>query len=359
MPFNPKSLPELIGETQADIESRLPGSYARVQKKTLNAVAFAQAGVASGLQSKIAWYARQVIPGESEPEKLAEWCLAFGVPRKLASNASGVLPVTVTDAVTITAGTRWQRPDGMTVEVQTDTASSAAGQISVPVIALEAGQNGNTPVNVTFTIVTPQASVQSTATTTSALTGGADIESLKRWRGRLIFRLQYPPAGGTLQDYERWALECAGVTRAWAYKGYNGAQVGVTFVMDDNDPIIPGADDVTRIATYIEGHRDSVTNQWAGQPIGPEVIKFAPNPVTQDLTIHIVPNNATTQAAVTTAVDQFFTDNVIPGGTLVYSELGGAISVVSGITDSKLITPAADVTSNPGDMLMPGVITWQ
>lgn len=359
MPFIPKPLPQLIAETQADIESRLPGSYARIQKKTLNAVAFGQAGVASGLESKIAWYARQVIPGESEPEKLAEWCIAFGVPRKLASKASGTLPVTVTDAVTVAAGTRWQRPDGMTVEVQTDTASSAAGQINVPVIALTAGINGNTPVNVTFTIVTPQAGVQSTATTTSALTGGADIESLTRWRNRLIFRFQYPPAGGTTYDYERWAMECAGVTRAWAYKKYNGADVGVTFVMDDNDPIIPTSDDVARVASYIEGHRDSVTGKWIGQPLGPEVLKFAPNPVTQDFTIHIVPNNATTQAAVTETVNQFFTDNIIPGGTLVYSELSGAISVTSGITDSKLITPAADVPCNQGYLLMPGVITWQ
>ena len=359
MPFDPKPLPQLIAETQADIESRLPGSYARVQKKTLNAVAFGMAGVASGLQSKVAWYARQIIPGESDPEKLAEWCIAFNVPRKLASAAGGSLPVTVTDVVTIAQGTRWQRPDGVTVEVTTDTASSAAGQISVPVTALETGANGNTPVNVTFTIVTPQAGVQSTATTQEALTGGADIESLTRWRNRLIFRFQYPPAGGTLYDYERWALECAGVTRAWAYKRYNGADVGVTFVMDDSADIIPTAADVDRVASYIAGHRDPVTNEWTGQPLGPEVLTFAPKPVPVDMSVRLVPNNATTQSAATVAINQYFTDNVIPGATLIYSELSAAISDATGVTDSTLITPAASVTCNQGDLLMPGAITWQ
>lgn len=359
MPFIPKSLPQWIAETQADIESRLPGSYARIQKKTLNAVAYAQAGVASGIEAKIAWYSRQIIPGTSEPEKLAEWCIAFKVPRKLASKASGLLPVTVTDAVIITAGTRWQRPDGMTVEVQSDTASSEAGQINVPVIALEAGAAGNTPVNVTFTIVTPQAGVQSTATTTSALTGGANIEPLSRWRDRLIFRFQYPPAGGTLPDYERWAMECAGVTRAWAYKRYNGADVGVTFVMDDNDPIIPTQADVDRIASYIAGHRDPVTNQWTGQPLGPEVLTFAPNPVTVDHTVWLSPSDATTQANVLTAINQFYEDNIIPGGTLVYSELAAAISDAAGVKDSKLVTPAENVTCNQGDLLVPGVTSWQ
>lgn len=359
MPFNAKTLPQLIAQTQADIESRLPGSYARIQKKTLNAVAFGMGGVASGLQSEVAWYARQIIPGESDPEKLAEWCVAFNVPRKLASKASGPLPITVTSAVTIAAGTRWQRPDGMTVEVQTDTASSEAGQISVPVIALEAGTNGNTPTNVTFTIVTPQAGVQSTATTTNALTGGADIESLSRWRNRLIFRFQYPPAGGTLYDYERWALECAGVTRAWAYKGYKGADVGVTFVMDDNDPIIPTAADVTRIADYIAGHRDPVTNEWTGQPIGPEVTTFAATPVPVDHVVWISPSNATTQAAALAAINQFYTDNIIPGGTLVQEKLEAAISNAAGITDCELITPSANITSNADELLMPGATTWQ
>ncbi|MGA5655270.1 baseplate J/gp47 family protein [Rahnella contaminans] len=359
MPFDPKSLPQLIGETQADIESRLPGSYARIQKKTLNAVAFGMGGIASGLQSKIAWYARQIIPDESEPAKLAEWCIAFNVPRKLASAASGLLPVTVTAAVTLAQGTRWQRPDGVTVEISEDTTVSAAGQVNVPVKALDTGANGNTPANVTFTIVTPQAGVQSNATTQSALTGGADIEALSRWRDRLIFRMQYPPAGGTLYDYERWALECAGVTRAWAYKGWMGADVGVSFVMDDSDPIIPTTDDVQRVAEYIAGHRDPVTNQWAGQPIGPEVTTFAPTPLIQDIAARLVPNNATTQAAAQAAINQFFTDVQEPGSTLYYSKLAAVISDAAGVTDSTLITPAADVTCEAGELLMPGVCSWQ
>lgn len=359
MPFDPQPLGELIAQAQADIESRLPGSYARIQKKTLNAIACAMGGAASGLQSKVAWYARQIIPGESDPEKLAEWCIAFNVPRKRASKASGTLPVTVTDAVTLVKGTRWQRPDGMTIEVQEDTASETAGQLIVPVVAFEPGADGNTQPGITFTIVSPQAGVQSTATTTSALTGGADIESFSRWRDRLIFRFQYPPAGGTLYDYERWALECAGVTRAWAYKRFKGADVGVTFVMDDNDPIIPTADDVARVANYIAGHRDPVTNQWTGQPIGPEVVVFAPRPVTVDMTVRLVPNNATTQAAATTAIQQYYTDNVIPGASLIYSELSAAISDVPGITDSTLIIPADSVNCEEDELLVPGDISWQ
>jgi uncharacterized phage protein gp47/JayE len=359
MPFNEKTLPQLIAETQADIESRLPGSYARVNEKTLNAIAFAQGGVASGLQAKIAWLARQVIPTESDPEKLSEWCLAFDVPRKLPSVASGPLPVTVTDAVVIVAGTRFQRPDGVTYETSTDVASSSAGQISVTVKALDAGAIGNTPANVKFTIVTPQAGVQSTTTSTAALTGGADIESLSRWRSRLIFRMQYPPAGGTTYDYERWAMECAGVTRAWCYKGWQAADVGVSFVMDDSSPIIPTTDDVQRVAAYIGGHRDPITNQWTGQPLGPEVVVFAPTPVSVDITAKLVPNNATTQANALAAINQFFKDELIPNGTLYYSKLAAVISDAAGITNSQLITPAADVTSDAGQLLAPGVITWQ
>ncbi|MGQ3663296.1 baseplate J/gp47 family protein [Citrobacter braakii] len=357
MSFKTKSLSQLIAEAQADIESRLPGSYARVAEKTLNAIAYAQGAATSGLQAQIAWFARQVIPGESDPEKLAEWCKAFNVPRKLASTASGSLLVTATGEATLPAGVRFQRPDGMTVEVTEDTITSEAGQISAPVVALEAGANGNTDSGVPFTIVTPRAGIQSHASC-EGISGGADIETLSRWRSRLIFRFQYPPAGGTKYDYERWALECAGVTRAWVYKKQQGADVGVAFVMDDNNPIIPTASDVARVAKYIAGHRDPITNIWTGQPLGPEVLVFAPDSVPIDMTISIKPSTDAIKRAVTDAIASWFSLNIEPGGTLVYSELSAAISTTEGVTDSKIATPSGNIPSADGELLVPGDISW-
>lgn len=360
MPFNQKTLAQLIAQSQSDIESRLPASYARVQEKTLNAVAYAQGGIASGLQSQIAWYSRQVIPSESDPEKLAEWCQAFNVPRKLATTAYGPLMVTVTDAVTIEAGQRWQRPDGMTVEVMAPVTTTGPAAFDVMVKALESGQNSNTPAYIQFTIVSPQAGVQSTAKTDSTgLTGGADIETLERWQSRLIFRLQYPPAGGTMADYERWAMECPGVTRAWAYKWWEYYDVGVTFVMDDNESIIPTPGDVLRVANYIAGHRDPVTNAWTGAPLGPEVFTFAPIPRPVPIKASLTPNNAATQAAAAAAIKLFFTDNLIPESTLFYSKLAAAISDTAGITNSTLLSPSADVQCNAGELLIPGAMEWQ
>lgn len=358
MPFISKSLSQLIAETQADIESRLPGSYTRVAEKTLNALAFGMGGVASGLQAQIEWLSHQVIPTESDPEKLAEWCNAFNVPRKLSSAAGGALPITTTQALTIDAGTRWQRPDGVTFEVVTATSCDGAGELNIPMRAIESGASGNTPAHVKFSIVTPQAGVQSSAMSTSAMTGGADIESLTRWRARLLFRMQYPPAGGTKYDYERWALECAGVTRAWCYKGWRGADVGVTFVMDDNTPIIPTSADVTTVARYISGHRDPVTNTWVGQPLGPEVMVFAPTPVTVDISVMIVPATDDIKSNVEAAINQFFRSSVTPGQRLYRSELEAAISNATGVIDRQLVEPAGDVYCDAGQLLMLGDITW-
>lgn len=357
MAFKTKPLSQLIAEAQADIESRLPGSYARVAEKTLNAIAYAQGAATSGLQAQIGWFARQIIPGESDPDKLAEWCAAFNVPRKLESAAVGSIQVTATDAATLPDGVRFQRPDGMTVETTDDVSTGAAGQISVPVVALESGANGNTDSGVPFTIVNPRAGIQSQATC-EGLSGGADIESLSRWRARLIFRFQYPPAGGTKYDYERWALECSGVTRAWVYTKSRGADVAVTFVMDDNAPIIPTAADVTRVAGYISGHRDPITNTWTGQPLGPDVLVFAPESVPVDMEIAVTPATDAVKAAVTESVAAWFSASIEPGGALVYSELSAAVADTDGVTDSKIATPSANLPGVDGEMFVPGVITW-
>lgn len=357
MSFKTKSLSQLIAEAQADIESRLPGSYARVAEKTLNAIAYAQGAATSGLQAQIAWFARQVIPGESDPEKLAEWCQAFNVPRKLASTASGSLLVTATGEATLPAGARFQRPDGMTVEVTEDVITSEAGQISASVVALETGFNGNTDSGVPFIIVTPRAGIQSKASC-EGISGGADIETLSRWRSRLIFRFQYPPAGGTKYDYERWALECAGVTRAWVYKKYQGADVAVTFVMDDNAPIIPTDSDVVRVAGYIAGHRDRITNAWAGQPLGVDVLVFAPVSIPVDMTISVMPSTDAIKSAVADAVAAWFSANIVPGGDFIYSELAAAVSDTKGVIDSKVSSPSANQSARDGELFVPGEITW-
>ena len=112
MPYNAPSLSNLIAQTQQDIEQRLPGSWPQVREKTLEALAYAQAGLASGVHEHLSWVARQIIANEADEAELLKHCQFWGVKRKQASRAGGSLTVTVYAAVTIPANTRWQRRTG-------------------------------------------------------------------------------------------------------------------------------------------------------------------------------------------------------------------------------------------------------
>src|SRR5690606_31261962 len=134
------------------------------------------------------------------------------------------------------------RSDGFEYEVEAD-AEVVDGVATATVLALTAGIDGNTDAGTSVTLVQPVDDVSSAGEVGEAgIAGGVDAETDDDLRARLMQRIQEPPRGGAVNDYERWALEVSGVTRAWVYPGHLGiGTVGVTFVMDNNDPIIPDA----------------------------------------------------------------------------------------------------------------------
>ncbi len=358
MPYNAPSLSNLIAQTQQDIEQRLPGSWPQVREKTLEALAYAQAGLASGVHGHLSWVARQIIPNEADETELLKHCQFWGVKRKQASRAGGVLTVTVYDAVTIPANTRWQRPDGAIFSNAEPFSTDKAGNVEITVTAVNAGIEGNTPKNTPLTLVTPLDSVQAQAAT-SGIVGGADIESVGELLSRLEFRVQYPPGGGTKHDYERWARECAGVTRAWCLPTWKGqGTVGVAFVLDGNADIFPTPADVERVDNYITGHNDPVTGQLIGKPLGPIVTTFALTPRPVPMTIRISPLTDEMKAAVTRALVSLFYNESEPAGAIIPSHINRAIAGVSGLADFELVSPTGISYAGATELLTVGAITW-
>ncbi|EMB4112117.1 TPA: baseplate J/gp47 family protein [Serratia marcescens] len=359
MPYNAPSLSNLIAQTQQDIEQRLPGSWPQVREKTLEALAYAQAGLASGVHEHLSWVARQIIANEADEAELLKHCQFWGVKRKQASRAGGSLTVTVYAAVTIPANTRWQRPDGAIFTNAEPLSTDKAGNFAVTVAAVNAGIEGNTPKDTPLTLVTPLDSVQAQATT-SGIVGGADIESVGELLARLEFRVQYPPGGGTQHDYERWARECAGVTRAWCLPTWKGqGTVGVAFVLDGNEDIFPSPADVKRVDDYISGHNDPVTGQLVGKPLGPIVTTFALTPRPVDMTIRISPSNDETKMAVKKALVALFYNESKPAGSIIPSHINRAIAGVSGLVDFELISPTGISYAGAEELLTVGAITWR
>ena len=350
MPFNRPNLSDLISRAAADLESRMPGVAASLRRSVAATIARVHAGVTHGLYGYLDWLAKQLMPDTAEAEHLGRWASVWGISRKVAVAATGTITITGTAGAVIPASTLLQRADG--VEYTTDAeATIVTTTVDIAVTASLAGTAGNAVTGVALSLVSPIAGVTSQASVASpGLTGGTDTEDDDSLRARVIARIRTPPHGGNEQDYLAWMLEVAGVTRAWVYPEHLGVgTVGLTFVCDDLDPVIPDAATVLAVQTYIDTVR----------PVTAQATVFAPVAVPLDLTIRLTPNTSTVQAAVVAEITDLLSREAEPGGTILVSHLREAISLAAGETDHALASPVADVTHTTGQIATLGTITWQ
>lgn len=350
MPYDRPSFEELIARTEADIASRM-GLGTLVPRGFLKVVARAHASLLHGLYGFVDWASRQTLPSSGDTETLERWADDLGVPRKAATYAEGSVEFTGQSNVDVPIDTVVQRADGARFIVLEDGILSA-GAVVLPVRAELAGVDGNTPTGATLSLVSPVAGVDSSATVEApGLEGAADEESDADLLVRVLQRLRNPPLGGAAGDYVRWALEVAGVTRAWCLPEHLGAgTVGVTFAVDD-DPTgpIPGAPKVAEVQAYIDTLR----------PVPADVTVFAPGLLAVDLEFSMLdPDTQAVRDSIEAALRDLILREGAPGEELLLSHVREAISNAPGEHDFELTTPAANVALPAGTIPALGVITW-
>jgi uncharacterized phage protein gp47/JayE len=165
----------------------------------------------------------------------------------------------------------------------------------------------------------------------------------------LLARIQQPPHGGADYDYVNWALEVAGVTRAWVYPMELGlGTVTVRFVRDNDASIIPDAGEVAAVYDYIEARR----------PVTADLTVLAPVAVPLNFSIAVTPNTAAVKAAVETELRDLLLREAEPAGTILLSHIREAISLAAGESNYTMTSPNADVTNTTGSMTTFGAITW-
>ena len=175
---------------------------------------------------------------------LDRWAQAIGLPdgsgvagnfgRKIANAASGGGGlVGGTNGVTVPDGTQLLGPDGQTVfklsgAVTIPGTPPGSGTIAGVFVAVTPGAVGNLPIGSVLTWQSPPPGINPTVTLTTALSGGFDSESNSALLARILYRLQYPPKGGTAADYRGWAESRPGVARAYVYpRKYGPGSVAV------------------------------------------------------------------------------------------------------------------------------------
>lgn len=349
MPFARPTIAELIDRAAADIEAGLPGTDARLRRSNLAVIARMHAGGTHGLYGYLDWLAKQLLVDQAETIFLDRHAGIWGVLRVPAAFSAGPINVTGTSGVVVPSGTQLQRSDGAAF-VSTADATLAAGVALVQVAAVEAGAAGNALAGTQMSFVQPVAGVAAQATVaTGGLVSGADRETDDALRLRVLARIQQAPMGGAQADYVAWALEVAGVTRAWCYPLELGVgTVVVRFVRDGDASLIPDSGEVAAVQAYIDERR----------PVCAQVTVSAPTSAALDLSITITPSTAAVKTAVQAELADVLKREAFPGGTILLSHLREAISVAAGETNSVLTSPTADVTHTAGQMPVLGTITW-
>jgi uncharacterized phage protein gp47/JayE len=181
------------------------------------------------------------------------------------------------------------------------------------------------------------------------LVGGSDVESDESLLERLLFRIRKPPQGGAAHDYEAWAREVPGVTRVWVYPLWMGVgTVGVFFVRDGDDDVIPSPAEVATVQAHIEARR----------PVTAEVYVLAPTPRPVNVRLRVTPDTPEVRTAVEAELRDLVRREGQPGSVLLRSHITEAISLASGEFDHMLEAPAGDVVTQPGEMPVLGTVTW-
>ena len=352
MPYDRPTLMELDEQLRADITSRLPGTDPLLRRSFLGALARGIAGSVHELYGFQAWIADQAFPDTAEDAELLRWAAIWGVEPVAASKAEGAILVEGTAGTVIPAATVWRSGADQDYITLVEFTIPAAGNGNTDVEAVVAGAAGNAPVGLILSLVSPINGLGSQSNVSTALAGGADIESIASVRTRLLARIQDPPRGGTSEDYEFWSRSAhPDVTRAWARPLAGGlGTVTVYFMTDDaQDDGIPDAATVSTVNAYIQGLRPVTADVTVSGPVA-SALNVAINNVT--------PSTQAVMDAIEAELADLIRRESEPGGTLLVSHIREAISTSQGETDHELTSPVADVTVQATQITTLGTVSF-
>jgi len=344
MPFETPSLPVLINRTQGDLAGdSLRQSDAQVLARTLSGAAF-------GLYGYLDWIADQILPDTADDTTLERIAaLRLHQPRKAAQSASGSVSYTAAAGAVLDAGTLLQTSDGRSYTV-TVGGTTSGGTNTAQIQALDAGSLGNGDAGLTLFPVQPVQGIGNTFTVLDpGLGGGVAAESIESLRARVISSYRISPNGGSAADYEAWARECPGITRAWCRGSYLGPGTVGLFVMRDDDPVpLPDDEQLALVQAYIDPLR----------PVTAELHVLAPVLVPVTYTLRLIPDTSAIRAAVEAELQDLHDREAGLGDTLLLTHIAESISSASGEQDHLLVSPSADVPAATNQLLTFGGCVW-
>lgn len=346
--FSRPELPQLIATIRSDLLTRFEQDVV-LRRMDAEVYARVQAAAVHTLYGYLDYLARNMLPDLCDEDWLYRHGRIKRCPRKDAVSAAGFIRWDgISGTPTLPAGTQIQRDDQVTYTT-TQTVKAAGGLLRVPVTADVAGAAGNTDDGTALRLGTPVSGIPSTGYA-DTLTGGTDVEELETWRARVLERYYWIPQGGADPDYVIWAKEISGITRAWAFRHWQGkGTVGVMVATSDPEHPAPSDDAVLAVRNHI-------------LPLAPVagagLFVFASAEKSIPMTIALAKDTPEIRTAVTAELNSLMLRDGAPSGKVYLSRISEAISLAAGEVAHQLRSPVADVILGQTELPVLGAIIW-
>lgn len=233
------------------------------------------------------------------------------------------------------------------VTTYVDDGTAVLGTVRPPtntanIEAVDAADYGNVAALLVSELLSPVVGVAA-VTNPLATSGGADVETDEAYRTRLLIELGAPQGGGTIADYERWALSYPEVGFVTVLPLWAGAGTVKVVVTDpDNNPVSAA------VLTKIQTDLDPVVQKGEGlAPIGAAVTVATPTsvPVTVAATLTLADGYSLdgTDGSIAVRADvedaiRAYINALPPGSSVIYAHADATLFSVEGVLDRSAFT---------------------
>lgn len=358
MAWSIRSLAEASQAIRGAFRQHLPGTDTALKNNFVTVVAKVLAGVSQEFELRMGFVARQIFARTASLPFLILHGADINIFRKPASSASGIIEGTGEPNRVYPAGIRFV--SGNSTYVSSSPAqTSPVGVVLFAVAAEDKGGATNRAAGGLLTLSAP--GLEPTLGTNftvgiAGLGGGADIEDIEDFRGRVLFRKANPPGAGKLSDYERIARDVPGVLKAWAYRdGVTPSFIVVFFLFAGRPDRIPTEGDKLVVQAAIDAQRLIRVNDSVVEPPTPVPL----NPIIANLKT----DSADVRARIAEAIDAVLYEKARPGVAgdvfwLSRSWIAEAISAVAGEDSHILNWPLDDLPYTGGRYPVIGTISF-
>lgn len=280
----------------------------------------------------------QAFATTAEGEFLDRIAADYGIVRRSAIPAKVILEFSGRPRSTIPRATIVATEDGQLIfSTDVDAVIDDSGVAIVTATCATPGKIGNVTAH-RLTVLASTVDGVTAVDNPEPATGGLDAESDESLRQRILYIRRNPERGGTLQDYERWALSVAGVTYAKA--------IDVPRGIGSVDVVIAG--DATQIDALVQQVQEVINlKKPGGVDAKVRKVKYETHTIRLSVT--------GMDAAAAQEIALQWLNSISIGGTVVLSRLVAEL-INKGAQDVAVMQPTANIQLPPDTKLDPVVL---